>query len=122
MNGLMNRKLLFVLGPITALLMFGGVVMVVSMLLNREYKEPYRAPAVAADPTPRAGGLAAEKAEAESKARAKPYEEAEYRQVPGRRQPRRDLGGRAAPPPVRGVRPGCADIRVHHRGDRLQDR
>ena len=27
MNGVMNRKLLFVLGPITGLVMFGGVVM-----------------------------------------------------------------------------------------------
>ena len=81
MNGI-NRKLLFVLGPVTALVMFGGVVMIVSMLLNREYKEPYRAPAVAADPTPRAAGLAAEKADAESQARAKPYAEAEYRRFP----------------------------------------
>ncbi|MBA2257480.1 MAG: cytochrome ubiquinol oxidase subunit I [Acidobacteria bacterium] len=78
----MNRKLLFVLGPITALLMFGGVVLVVSQLLSREYKEPYRAPAVTADPTPRAEGVAAERAEAESQARAKPYVEAEYRRFP----------------------------------------
>jgi cytochrome bd-type quinol oxidase subunit 1 len=82
MNGIMNRKLLFVLGPLTALLMFGGVVMVVSLLLNREYKEPYKAPAAIVDPTPRAQGLAAERAEAESKARATPYVEAEYRTFP----------------------------------------
>ena len=82
MNGLMNRKLLFVLGPITALLMFGGVVLVVSMLLRGEYKEPYRAPAAAADPTPRAEGLAAERAEADAKAKAKPYEEVAYRKFP----------------------------------------
>ena len=82
MNGVMNRKLLFVLGPITALVMFGGVVLVVSQLLSREYKEPYRAPAVTADPTPRAEGVAAERAEAESQARAKPYVEAEYRRFP----------------------------------------
>ncbi|MFN2385625.1 MAG: cytochrome ubiquinol oxidase subunit I, partial [Thermoanaerobaculia bacterium] len=78
----MNRKLLFVLGPITALVMFGGVVFVVTWLLNREYKEPYRAPSAAVDPTPRVEGLAAEKADAESQARAKPYVEAEYRRFP----------------------------------------
>lgn len=82
MTGLMSRKRLFVLGPITALVMFGGVVMVVSLLLNREYREPYRAPAAAADPTPRAEGLAAERAEAERQARATPYVEVEYRRFP----------------------------------------
>ena len=82
MNGLMSRKLLFVLGPVTALVMFGGVVMVVSMLLNREYREPYRAPTTITDPTPRAEGLAAEQAEAERQARATPYVEAEYRRFP----------------------------------------
>ena len=82
MNGVMNRKLLFVLGPITALVMFGGVVMVVSMLLNREYREPYRAPAATADPTPRAEGLAAERAEATNQAKARPYTEVEYRRFP----------------------------------------
>jgi cytochrome bd ubiquinol oxidase subunit I len=82
MNGVMNRKLLFVLGPFTALAMFGAVVMVVSMLLDREYKEPYRAPAAAADPTPRASGVADEQAEAVARARAQPYVEAEYRKFP----------------------------------------
>ena len=82
MNGLMNRKVLFVLGPVTALLMFGGVVMIVSLLLNREYKEPYKAPEATVDPTPRAQGLAAERAAAESNAKAKPYVEVEYRTFP----------------------------------------
>ena len=82
MNGLQSRKMLFVLGPITALVMFGGVVMLVSMLLNREYREPYRAPAATADPTPRAEGLAAERAEAERQAKATPYVEVEYRRFP----------------------------------------
>jgi cytochrome bd-type quinol oxidase subunit 1 len=82
MNGVMNRKLLFVLGPITALLMFGAVVLVVSLLLKGEYKEPYRTPAATVDPTPRVEGLATERAEAESQARAKPYVEAEYRRFP----------------------------------------
>ena len=53
---------------------------------------------------------------------AKPYAEAEYRDLSGRREPRRHLGGRAAPPAVRGVRPCRPNLRVHHRGDRLQDR
>ena len=43
-------------------------------------------------------------------------------QVPRRRQPRGHLGGRAAAPAVRGVRPGRPHLRVHRRGDRLQDR
>ena len=59
---------------------------------------------------------------AEAKAKDKPYVEAEYRTFPGRRQPRGHLDGRAAPPAVRGVRPCRPDLRVHRRGDRLQDR
>jgi cytochrome d ubiquinol oxidase subunit I len=84
MNGVMaNRKLLFVLGPVAALVMFGATVKMVSTFLDREYKAPYRAPAAAAaDPTPRAEGIAAEKAGAEAAARAKPYEEAQYRKFP----------------------------------------
>ena len=42
-------------------------------------------------------------------------------EIPRRRQPRGDLGGRAAAPAVRGVRPRRPDLRDHHRGDRLQD-
>ena len=78
----MNRKLLFVLGPLTGLVMFGAVVALVSLLLNQEYREPYRAPQAAVDQTPRVEGLSAERAEAESQARAKPYVEVEYRQFP----------------------------------------
>ena len=82
MNGVMNRKLLFVLGPVTGLVMFAGVVMIATFLTNREYKDPYRAPAAIVDPTPRAEGLAAERAAAEATAKAKPYVEAEYRTFP----------------------------------------
>src|SRR5688500_7932312 len=82
MNGIMNRKMLFVFGPLLGLVMFGLVVMTVSRLVGGEYKEPYRAPTAAVDPTPRAEGLAAERADAESAARAKPYAEAEYRKFP----------------------------------------
>jgi cytochrome d ubiquinol oxidase subunit I len=82
MNGVMNRKVLFVLGPVAALLMFAAAAKMVSLLLSREYREPYRAPSATVDSTPRAQGMAAEKADAESKARAKPYEEAEYRAFP----------------------------------------
>jgi len=82
MNGVMNRKLLVFLGPVAALAMLAGAVLMASLLLSGEYKEPYRAPSTAVDPTPRAEGLAAEKAEAESQARAKPYVEAEYRKFP----------------------------------------
>ena len=82
MNGVMNRKLLFVLGPVTGLVMFAGVVIIATFLTNREYKDPYRAPSSIVDPTPRAEGLAAERAAAEAKAKATPYVEAEYRTFP----------------------------------------
>ncbi len=82
MNGAMNRKLLFLLGPVAGLVMFAGAIWIASTLVSREYKEPYRAPAASVDATPRAGGLAAEQAAAESAARAKPYVEAEYRRFP----------------------------------------
>jgi cytochrome bd ubiquinol oxidase subunit I len=82
MNGVMNRKVLALLGPVAGLVMFAGAVWIASTLVSREYREPYRAPAATVDATPRAQGLAAEKADAESKARAKPYVEAEYRRFP----------------------------------------
>jgi cytochrome d ubiquinol oxidase subunit I len=83
MNAAKSRRLLFFLGPVAGIVMFAGAVWMASLLVNREYKEPYRAPSATVDQTPRAEGLAAEKAEAESKTRARPYEEAEYRTFPG---------------------------------------
>jgi cytochrome bd ubiquinol oxidase subunit I len=82
MNGVMNRKLLFVLGPVTGVVMFVGVVLIATFLTNREYTQPHRAPSAAVDATPRVQGLAAERAAAEAAARAKPYVEAEYRTFP----------------------------------------
>ena len=82
MNGAMNRKLLFILGPVTGLVMFAAVVWMVSQLVNREYREPYRVPSAAVDATPRTQGLTAERAAEETKAKAKPYAEAEYRTFP----------------------------------------
>ncbi len=82
MNGVTNRKLLLVFGPVAGLVMFASVVMIATFLTNREYKAPYRAPAAIVDPTPRVGGLEAERAAAETAARATPYVEAEYRQFP----------------------------------------
>jgi hypothetical protein len=82
MNGVLKRRLLFVAGPVTGLVMFAGVVMIATFLTNREYKEPYRAPAAVVDPTPRVEGLAAERAAAEAAAKATPYAEAEYRRFP----------------------------------------
>jgi cytochrome bd ubiquinol oxidase subunit I len=79
----MNRKLLILLGPVAALVMFLGTVKVVSVFVSsNEYKEPYGALAQTVDTTPRAAGQAAETAEAESQARATPYVEAEYRTFP----------------------------------------
>ena len=82
MNGLRSKKLLFVLGPVTGLVMFGAVLLVATFLTNREYREPDRVPVAAVDQTPRAGGLADESAAAEASAKAKPYVEAEYRRFP----------------------------------------
>jgi cytochrome bd-type quinol oxidase subunit 1 len=82
MNGAMNRKLLFILGPITGVVMFAVVVLIATFLTNREYTEPYRAPAATVDATPRVEGLAADKAAAEAAAKAKLYVEAEYRRFP----------------------------------------
>jgi cytochrome bd ubiquinol oxidase subunit I len=82
MNGAMSRKVLVLLGPVAGLMMFAGAIWIASTLVSREYKEPYRAPSAAVDRTPRAEGLAAEKADAEAKARAQPYVEAEYRRFP----------------------------------------
>src|SRR4029079_14686386 len=47
-----------------------------------EYEDAYRAPAEVVDATPRVEGLAAEKSAAETKAKATPYAEAEYRTFP----------------------------------------
>src|SRR5687768_3249411 len=82
MNGAMNRKLLFVLGPVTGVVMFVAVVLIATFLTNREYREPYRAPAATVDATPRDTGLVDERADAEAKAKATIYQEAEYRTFP----------------------------------------
>ena len=78
----MNRRRLLLLAPVAALLMVVGVVRIASFLVSREYREPSRAPAATVDHTPRADGLAAERADAESRAQATPYVEAEYRTFP----------------------------------------
>ena len=78
----MDRRLLALLAPIAVFVMFGATVWMASSLMDREYREPYRATAGTADPTPREQGLADERAEAEALARARPYEEVEYRAFP----------------------------------------
>jgi cytochrome bd-type quinol oxidase subunit 1 len=77
----MKRKIL-VLGGIVAVVL--GAVFVYelgSYLVSGEYRSPDRR-AEGADATPRMRGLADERAEAEAEARARPYEEAEYRRFP----------------------------------------
>ncbi len=81
-TALKNRKMLVVLGPVLGIVMFGASVKMASVLMSTEYKEPYGAPAATADPTPRVQGLAADKEDAEKKAQATPYVEAEYRRFP----------------------------------------
>ena len=122
MNGAMNRKLLFVIGPVTGLVMFAGVVIIATLLTNREYKEPYRAPAATVDATPRAEGLVAEAADAAGEGAGKALRGGRVPDLSRRREPRGHLVGRAAPPAVRGVRPGRSPLRDHHRNNRLQDR
>src|SRR3954468_15415734 len=82
MNGVMNRKMLFVFGPVAGIVMFVAVIWMASQLMSRQYKEPYGAPAATADTTPREAGLSAERAAAETKAKATPYTEVEYRTFP----------------------------------------
>ncbi|HMI30848.1 MAG TPA: cytochrome ubiquinol oxidase subunit I, partial [Candidatus Limnocylindrales bacterium] len=82
MNGAMNRKVLILLGPVLGIVMFAGAVWMASRLVRSEYKDAYRAPSATVDQTPRTEGLAAEKTDAETKARATPYVEAEYRTFP----------------------------------------
>jgi cytochrome bd-type quinol oxidase subunit 1 len=83
MNGRMNRKLLVLLGPVAGIVMFVAVVWMATVFVgHNEYREPYRAPVANVDATPRAEGVAAENAAAETKARATPYVEAEYRRFP----------------------------------------
>jgi len=79
----MNRKLLILVGPVAGILMFVAVVWIATLFVSHnEYRDAYRAPAAAADTTPRAEGVAAEQAAAETKAKATPYAEAEYRTFP----------------------------------------
>ena len=78
----MNRKLLFLIGPVAGLLMFGAVALIVTYLTNHEYRDPYRVPVAAVDATPRATGVTDETAAATAAAKAKPYVEVEYRAFP----------------------------------------
>ena len=79
----MNRKLLFLVGPIAGIVMFVAVVWIATVFVSHnEYRDQYRAPAATVDQTPRAEGVAAEQAAAETKAKATPYVEAEYRTFP----------------------------------------
>ena len=78
----MNRKLAILLGPVAGLVMFAAAVWMASLLVSREYKEPYRAPSVTVDTTPRAAGRVDEASAAAKQDREKPYKEAEYRTFP----------------------------------------
>ncbi len=62
--------------------MFAGTAKLVSSVLSREHKEPYRASAAAAQQTPPAAGQGDAAAAAAKPAQDKPYEEAAYRTVP----------------------------------------
>ena len=122
MNGAINRKLLVLLGPVAGLLMFAGAVWIASTLVSREYKEPYRAPAATRRRLSSRGGTGSREGRCGNEGAGKALRGGRVPEVPRRRQPRRHLVRRTAPPAVCGVRPCRSDLCVHRRGDRLQDR
>ena len=81
-----RNKILFGIG----VLAFVAVIVTVRLggfLVDNEYRQPERQVAAeealgAAEPTPRQQGIADEQAEDEAEAKARPYVEAEYREVP----------------------------------------
>ncbi len=79
----MNRKLLILVGPVAGIAMFVAVVWIATVFVSHnEYRDTYRAPAAAVDATPREAGVSAEAAAADTKAKATPYAEVEYRTFP----------------------------------------
>ncbi len=79
----MNRKLLILVGPVAGIVMFVAVVWIATVFVSHnEYRDTYRAPVAAVDATPREAGVAAEAAAADTKAKATPYAEVEYRTFP----------------------------------------
>jgi cytochrome bd-type quinol oxidase subunit 1 len=67
---------------VAALLGFAVIVGIATFLLRREYHAPYRPPAGVTQETPRAQGIADQRAEQEKRDKEKPYQEVEYRQFP----------------------------------------
>ncbi|HKH44395.1 MAG TPA: cytochrome ubiquinol oxidase subunit I [Thermoanaerobaculia bacterium] len=67
---------------IIALLGLAAIVAISTLLLKREYKEPYRTPAGQTVETPRDQGIADQRAEQEKREKERPYQEAEYRPFP----------------------------------------
>jgi cytochrome bd-type quinol oxidase subunit 1 len=79
----MNRKLLILVGPVAGIAMFIAVVWIATVFVSHnEYRDTYRAPVAAVDATPREAGVTAEAAAADTKAKATPYAEVEYRTFP----------------------------------------
>jgi cytochrome bd-type quinol oxidase subunit 1 len=79
MKGVRNRRLLVLLGPVAAVLMFVATVKAVSVFVDRgEPAQAYRAQPAAAEQAPGAAPTAAPAPEG----KAKPYEEATYRRFP----------------------------------------
>ena len=79
MKGVRNRRLLVLLGPVAAVLMFVATVKAVSVFVERrEPAQAYRALPAAAAQAPAAAAPPA----AETEGKAKPYEEATYRRFP----------------------------------------
>ena len=122
MNGAMNRKLLFVLGPVTGVVMFAAVVMIATFLTNRGVQGALpRSGRDRRRHAPR-GGTGDRGGRRGGDGAGKALRGGRIPDLSRGREPRGHLVGRAAPPAVRGLRPGRSALRLHHRGDRLQDR
>ena len=117
----MNRKLVVFLGLVAVLIVGAGALKTASSAAGRESQEAAQPPARPARAVGQRRRREARRGE-QSQAPGEALRRGAVPQVPRRRQPRGHLGGSPAAPAVRGVRPRRPHLRVHRRGDRLQDR
>jgi len=107
MNGALNRKVLFLLGPVAVLVMFAAVVWMASQLMNPSTRAvPGSFAAVDATPAP---GTDRRKGRCGGQGESHALRGGRVSRLSDRRQPRSHLGGGGAPPAVCGVRP-CRPI------------
>ena len=82
MHAMRNRRLLVLLGPVAALVMFAAAVKMASALASRELNEPPLAPAATLPPHPLRRHRPPRRQPRTGQTQQKPYEEAEYRTFP----------------------------------------